>query len=181
MLDTDASSESQVQDGQERVICYYSRSFTKPESNYCVTRKELLAIVDSVKHFHHYLYGSKSAVRTDHGSLSWSMRFSNPEAQLARWLETLSLYDISIHYRPGHLNGNADAVSRIPCNRCDHCAKQEALDAERADKKGVTYTPCRKMTLRSDTQTFDNDSVEENPQRSSWITSGHLKTSEMLN
>ena len=177
LLDTDASSESlgsvlsQVQDGQERVICYYSRSFTKPERNYCVTRKELLAIVDSVKHFHHYLYGSKCAVRTDHGSLSWLMRFSNPEAQLARWLETLSLYDISIHYRPGRLNGNADAVSRIPCNRCDHCAKQEALDAERADKKGVTYTPCRKMTLRSDTQTFDNDSVEENPQSSSWITS----------
>ena len=49
LLDTDASSESlgsvlsQVQDGQERVICYYSRSFTKPEPNYCVTRKELLA------------------------------------------------------------------------------------------------------------------------------------------
>ena len=99
------------------------------------------------------------------------MRFSNPEAQLARWLETLSFYDISIHYRPGRLNSNADAVSRIPCNRCDHCAKQEALDAECADKKGVTHTPCRKMTLRSDTQTFDNDSVEENPQSSSWITS----------
>ena len=106
LLDTDASSESlgsvlcQVQDDQERVICYYSRSLTKPERNYCVTRKESLAIVDSVKHFHHYLYGSKCAVRTDHGSLSWLMCFSNPEAQLARWLETLSLYDISIHYRP---------------------------------------------------------------------------------
>ena len=83
----------------------------------------------------------------------------------------LSLYDISILYRPGLLNGNADVVSRIPCNRCDHCAKQESLDAERADKKGVTHTPCIKMTLRSDTHNFDNDSVEENPQSSSWIKS----------
>ena len=72
VFDSDASSEalgsvlSQVQDGHERVICYYSWSFTRQKGNYCVTRKELLAIVDSVKHFHHYLYGSKCLVRTDH-------------------------------------------------------------------------------------------------------------------
>ena len=53
-IDSDASAEalgsiiSQVQDGHERVISYYSRSFMKAERNYCVTRRELLAIVDSV-------------------------------------------------------------------------------------------------------------------------------------
>ena len=177
ILDTDSSAESlgsilsQIQDGEERVICYHSRTFTKAERNYCVTRKELLAIVDSVKHFHHYLYGSKCVVRTDHGSLTWLMRFTNPEGQLARWLETLALYDITIQYRPGRLNSNADAISRIPCNRCDHCTRQETLDGERADKKGVTHFPCRKMTLRSHTQTSDDDSVEENPQSTSWIMS----------
>ena len=88
--DSDASAEalgsiiSQVQDGHERVISNYSRSFMKAERNYCVTRRELLAIVDSVKHFHSYLYGSKCTFRTDHGSLAWLMRFSNPEAELAR-------------------------------------------------------------------------------------------------
>ena len=86
---------SQVQDGEERVICYHSRTFTKAERNYCVTRRELLAIIDSVKHFHHYIYGSKCVVRTDHGSLAWLVRFANPEAQLARWLETLSMYEIT--------------------------------------------------------------------------------------
>ncbi|UYV61771.1 K02A2.6-like [Cordylochernes scorpioides] len=47
VLDTDASNSgigavlSQVQDGEERVIEYYSKILTKPERNYCATRREL--------------------------------------------------------------------------------------------------------------------------------------------
>ena len=65
ILDTDASSFalgavlSQIQNGEEVVLGYYSKSFSKPERNYCVTRRELLALVASVKNFHHYLYGRK--------------------------------------------------------------------------------------------------------------------------
>ncbi|GFS75321.1 retrovirus-related Pol polyprotein from transposon 17.6 [Trichonephila clavipes] len=50
ILDTDASHESigavlpQEIDGQERVIAFFSKCLSKPERNYCVTRKELLAI-----------------------------------------------------------------------------------------------------------------------------------------
>ena len=176
ILDSDASGEalgsvlSQIQDGHERVIGYYSRSFTRAERNYCVTRRELLAIVDSVKHWHCYLYGSKCTVRTDHGSLAWLMRFSNPESQLARWLETLSLYDLTIKFRPGRQNSNADAVSRIPCNGCPYCTRQEALSAQRAEIKACSHDSCRKMTLRSHNPSpNEDDSVEESPQSSSWI------------
>ena len=51
VLDTDASGFtvgavlSQVQQGKERVLAYGSRSLPKEERNYCVTRRELLAIV----------------------------------------------------------------------------------------------------------------------------------------
>lgn len=61
VLDTDASGFgigavlSQVQQGQEKVIAYFSRTLSKTERNYCVTRRELLAIVVSLKTFHHYL------------------------------------------------------------------------------------------------------------------------------
>jgi hypothetical protein len=47
--ETDASNEaigavlSQEIDGKERPIAFASRTLTKPERRYCVTRKELLA------------------------------------------------------------------------------------------------------------------------------------------
>ena len=129
-----------------------------------------MAIVDSVKHSHNYIYGSKCMVRTDHGSLVWLMRFSNPvpNGQVAR---DLSLYDISIKYRPGRLNSNADAMSRIPCNGCNHCTKQETLDAQVTEKESVTPDPCRKMTLRSNSQAVaEDDTNEESPLSSTWVT-----------
>jgi hypothetical protein len=46
------SQLSQMQDGQERVIAYYSKTLNKAERNFCVTRRELLAIVRTLEHFH---------------------------------------------------------------------------------------------------------------------------------
>ncbi|CAC5369319.1 unnamed protein product [Mytilus coruscus] len=132
ILDTDASNVgmgavlSQIQDGEERVIGYFSKTFSKSERNYCVTRKELLTIVSAVKNFHHYLYGRSFTVRTDHGSLRWLVNFKNPEGQLARWLETLGAYNFQIIHRPGRIHSNADALSRRPCpDDCSYCSKVE--------------------------------------------------------
>ena len=47
---------SQVHQGRERVMAYYSQALTKTERNYWTTRHELSAIVKAVNHFHLYLY-----------------------------------------------------------------------------------------------------------------------------
>ena len=77
ILDCDASTEgigvvlSLVREGQEGVDAYYSAKFNPPEKNYCVTRKELLAVVKAVDHFHSYLYGAEFTICTDHAALRW--------------------------------------------------------------------------------------------------------------
>ena len=43
-----------------------SRTLTKAERQYCVTRKELLAVLYFAKYFKHYLYGKQFTVRIDH-------------------------------------------------------------------------------------------------------------------
>ena len=132
ILDTDASGVgigavlSQKQGGTERVVAYYSRVLTKSERNYCVTRRELLAVIDAIKHFHTYLYGAKFLVRTDHGSLCWLVNFKNLQGQNCRWSEFLAVYDYEIVHRSGRLHGNADALSRRPCTNCRYCDKVEA-------------------------------------------------------
>ena len=125
ILDTDASETSigavlsqYHPDMTEYVIAYASRLLTKPERNYCVTHKELLAVVTFLNHFRHYLIGRPFTIQTDHGALTWLQNFKLPECQLARWLEKLQDYQFTIIHRPGRKHSNADTLSRIPCQQC---------------------------------------------------------------
>lgn len=43
--------------------CKTSGTTTKPERKYCVIRKELLAILKSIAHFHRYLYGQELLIQ----------------------------------------------------------------------------------------------------------------------
>ena len=107
IVDCDASADeigavlSQVKDDREHVVAYYSYKLSKPEKNYCITRKEPLAMVKSLDHFHPYLYGAKFTVRTDHAALRWLKTLKAPEGQLARWLGKLEQYDYHMKHRPG--------------------------------------------------------------------------------
>jgi hypothetical protein len=111
-------------------VAYHACAFSKVEKRYCVTRRELLACVGSIKHFHHYLLGAPFVVRTDHSSLTWLCHFKDVDGQLARWLETLAQYDFRIVHRKGAKHGNADGLSRRPCEggECKHCEKDELME-----------------------------------------------------
>jgi len=120
ILDTDASQSgigvvlSQEQSGEEKVIAFASRTLTKAERRYSVTRKELLAVVTYIHHFRQFLLGRQFTLRTDHGSLQWIQTLKEPEGQLARWLERLQEYNFVIKHRKGCQHQNADALLHYP-------------------------------------------------------------------
>ena len=147
VLDCDASQVaigavlSQVQNGEERVLAYFSEVLSKSRRNYCVTKKELYAIVRALKHFHHYLTVPPFIVRTDHAALQWLRTLRDSvEGQLARWLERLEAYHFSVIHRAGKLHTNADALSRRPCDEdCRHCSTAESNAPEVAVNRTRVY------------------------------------------
>ena len=162
VLDTDASDQgigavlSQVTDGQEQVVAYGSRVLTKQERKYCVTRRELLAVVYFMKYFRHYLVGKRFLLRTDHASLRWLRTFKEPQGQVARWLETLEEYDFELIHRPGSQHTNADALSRGPCDQCKGDHAGEKIRPGRTKKNEAR--PVRTRRQR-----------DEQPKKQSWL------------
>ena len=134
ILDTDASANrlgavvSQDQDREEKVIAYWSKALSPAEKNYCVTRRELLTVVEACRHFRSYLYGQRFRLRTDQASLMRLRRRKEPHHQIARWLEQLAEYDFVLEHRKGKKHGNADGLSRRKCTDCKKCTAIELRD-----------------------------------------------------
>ncbi len=148
ILDTDASDTqiagvlSQVQDGNERVVSYGSRTLNKAERNYCITDKELLAVRHFVEYYRQYLLGRQFLVRSDHQALTFLFRLKEPKGRIARWIEILSSFDFIIEYRPGKKHGNADALSRCPDPWDCQCQDIDNLET-------LQCGPCAKCCKRS--------------------------------
>jgi len=87
------------------VIAYAGRSLNKQERNYCVTRRELLAIVHFTRHFRQYLLGRQFVIRNDHAALTWLQRTPEPIGHNARWLELLGEFSFDINHRAGTSHG----------------------------------------------------------------------------
>lgn len=117
ILDPDASEYavgvvlSQLVDGQEQPIGFHSRTLSKYQRNWHISRKEAFAIVEGVKKFEHFLMGEHFLVRTDHKFLV-NLRNETKEV-LKRWALVLEDYSYDIEYRPGPAHGNADGMSRM--------------------------------------------------------------------
>ena len=91
---------SQVQDGQERAICYASKVFSKAQTRYSATIRELLTVVNFTRHFKHHLLDQKFTIITDHRALQWLHNFKDADALTARWLEKLAAFNYEIVHRP---------------------------------------------------------------------------------
>jgi hypothetical protein len=57
-------------------------------------------------------------LRTDNAAVSWLKNLKMPSGQIARWLQEIEDYNLTITHRPGRQHGNADALSRKSCKAC---------------------------------------------------------------
>ena len=137
---------SKMQNGHERVIAYGGRVILQTGRNYCVTRRELLAMVVFVGMFHHYLVGSQFFLRTDHAALYWLFGLKKLEGQPARWVKRLGCYDMIIQYRPGVAHQNANALGRCS-RRCYKPPLQTGPAGTELDFQDLMISPTTSGTM----------------------------------
>ena len=121
ILHTDASGyalgavlSQEDDEGKEHVIQYAAKSLSKAELVYTTTEKECLAVIWAVNKFHHYIYGKKCRIVTDHHSLKWLFT-QQIKGRIGRWIIKLQPYvnELEIIHRAGKKHQNANALSRI--------------------------------------------------------------------
>ena len=125
ILHTDASNQGlgavlyQEQEEKLRVIAYASRTLTKAEKNYHLHsgKLEFLALKWAVTdRFRDYLMNSSCVVYTDNNPLTYVLSTAKLNATGSRWVAELADFHLTIKYRPGRENGDADGLSRMPCD-----------------------------------------------------------------
>jgi hypothetical protein len=124
ILETDASIAGVVAvlaqpqlDDCVHPVAYASRSLSAAERNYSITELERLAVVWAIHHFHYYLYGPTVTVFTDHTAVKAILEIPNPSGKHAQWWTKVygsGIGKVTITYRSGKSNVNADALSRSP-------------------------------------------------------------------
>jgi len=97
-------------------IAFLSKKMLDAETRYPVHEQELLAIIQALTAWRHYLHGSKFVVRTDHKSLQFFQTQPMLSGRQARWKDVLANFDFDIEYVEGKANVVADGLSR----RSDH-------------------------------------------------------------
>lgn len=105
---------------------------TPTERNYGVEDRELLAIMNALKDWRHFLLGTKEPfeIWTDHQNLQYFKKPQKVNRRQARWFTELADYHFTIHHIPGNTNVRADALSR----RADYAKGED-------DNQNITLLP----------------------------------------
>ncbi|CAB0031260.1 unnamed protein product [Trichogramma brassicae] len=132
VVQTDASDSglgavlTQTIDGEEKVLCFASRTLNKAERNYSVTERECLAVLWAIQKFRPYVEGYRFRVITDHSSLRWLHNLRNPTGKLSRWSLELQQFDYIVEHR------------KAPTTLCRmHCLAYTRMKATKAQVASI--------------------------------------------
>ena len=145
---------SHVDEDKEQPIAYTSRSLSAAERKYSQLDKEALAIVFGVTRFHQFVYSRHFTLYSDHKPLIHIFNEAKSVPIMAsvclqKWTLTLSGYSYSIKYKKGSLQGNADALSRLPLPDCPDVfpvAPEVIASLEQLSTMPLSVTQLRTLT-----------------------------------
>ena len=163
ILTTDASGIglgavlSQVQDGEERPVCFISRCLHDQEKKYSASELETLGVIWAVERLHKYLYGRPFEIRTDHIALKsvlmGKVRKDVAPARVVRWATRLLPYHYKVTYVKGKSNVVADGLSRNPSKLNENPTDLEVGLAciQGSQPPCVTYKELQENTAKDET------------------------------
>ena len=113
---TGAVLSQQQEDGTFHPIAFMSKAFTDVKRNYQIYDKEMLAIIQALEEWRHFLEGAAEQIEicTDHKNLAYFRTAQKLNHHQARWSLYLSRFHFSLIHRPGNQMGKPDALSRRP-------------------------------------------------------------------
>jgi hypothetical protein len=114
LVDCDASSSGfgAVLHQGAGALAFFSRPFAARHLKLAAYERELIGLVQAVRHWRPYLWGRHFVVRTDHYALKFMLDQRLSTVPQHQWVSKLFGYDFAVEYRPGCLNVVADALSR---------------------------------------------------------------------
>ena len=114
IIDCDASGSGfgAVLHQGDGAIAFFSRAVAPQHQKLPAYERELIGLVKAVRHWRPYIWGRQFLVRTDHYSLKYLLDQRLTTIPQHTWVSKLFGYDFMVEYKPGKLNGAADALSR---------------------------------------------------------------------
>jgi hypothetical protein len=95
----------------EGPLAFFSCPFAARHNKLAAYERELIGLVQAVRHWRPYLWGWRFLVCTDHYSLKFLLDQRLSIVPQHQWLNKLFGFDFTVAYRPGRLNSVADALS----------------------------------------------------------------------
>lgn len=123
----------QVTECGEKPVHYYSRQTTEDEKKYHSFELELLAIVQSLGRFRHYLLGAQFRIVTDCSAVRYALTKKDIIPRIARWVLSTQEFSFEIAHREGTRMQHVDALSRNPLQSGEKSETEIVLSITEAD------------------------------------------------
>ena len=103
MVDCDASGSGfgAVLHQGTGAIAFFSRPFSPRHMKLAAYERELIGLVQAVRHWRPYLWGRRFVVRTDHYALKFLLDQRLSTLPQHQWVSKLFGYDFAVEFRPG--------------------------------------------------------------------------------